>query len=106
MEHSNEDIQEIKNILEKKHGKEFSWEEASKAARDIRNFAGRMLNLLRKNVEGEGRLNNTPKDFILILSVIPVLFVEILRQRKIPGMINTASFLFYSDLEPGGRSRF
>jgi hypothetical protein len=63
MEHSDKDIQEIKNILEKKHGKEFSWEEASKAASDIRNFVGIIFELVTEECRREKMLEQYPKGF-------------------------------------------
>ena len=63
MEHSDKEIQEIKNILEKKQGKECSWEEASKAARDIRNFAGIICELATEECRRRRMLEQHPKGF-------------------------------------------
>ena len=63
MEHSDKEIQNIKNILEKKQGKECSWEEASKAARDIRNFAGIICELATEECRRRRMLEQYPKGF-------------------------------------------
>ena len=65
MEHTNEDIQEIKNVLEKEHGREFSWEEANKAASDMRTLARIIFEVATEELRRENMLEQYPKGFHL-----------------------------------------
>src|SRR5258705_8100803 len=65
MEPSNETIQEIKNILEKEHGREFTWEEATKAAWDLANLAQIALELATEEYRRQKILEQFPKGFHL-----------------------------------------
>ena len=68
MEHSDKEIQEIKNILEKEHGREFSWEEATKAARDMRNLVRIILEFTKEEFRRKKMLEQYPKGFHLDLA--------------------------------------
>ena len=65
MEPSNETIQEIKKILEEQHGREFSWEEATKAAWDMQMFAQLALKVGKEEWERQKKLKEFPKGYEL-----------------------------------------
>lgn len=58
-------IQNIKDILEKEHGREFTWEEATKAMRDIENLARIAFNIATEELKRQERLKEFPKGFHL-----------------------------------------
>lgn len=58
-------IQKIKDILEKEHGREFSWEEANTAMHSIKIFAEITYEVFEKEVERKERLKDHPKGFHL-----------------------------------------
>lgn len=64
-EDSNKRVQEIKEMLEKSHGREFTWEEATKAFWDIKNIARLMLDMATREIEREKLLKESPKGFHL-----------------------------------------
>jgi hypothetical protein len=59
------DIQNIKKILEEEHGREFTWEEATKAMDDIKNLASIMYEYASEEVRRQERLKEKPKGFHL-----------------------------------------
>jgi hypothetical protein len=65
MEPSDEKIQEIKALLEKQHGREFSWEEATKAAWDIQSLARILLDAAIEEAKRKKMLEEFPKGFHL-----------------------------------------
>ncbi len=62
-EPSEKEIQNIKDILEKDQGKEVTWEDATKAMWDIRNFARIMYELYGEETRRQDRLKENPKGF-------------------------------------------
>ncbi|MBS0424088.1 MAG: hypothetical protein JSR71_06615 [Proteobacteria bacterium] len=64
-EPAEKEIQEIKNHLEKSHGREFTWEEATKAAWDMRNLAQLFLKAGTEEYERQKKLKEFPKGFHL-----------------------------------------
>jgi hypothetical protein len=65
MEPSEKTIQDIKNILEKEQDREFSWEEARKAACDMQNFARIILDITLEEVKRKKLLDESPEGFHL-----------------------------------------
>lgn len=65
MEPSEKLIQETKTTLEKKHGREISWEEARKAAWDIQRLARVVLSMTREEIRRKKMLEESPKGFYL-----------------------------------------
>lgn len=59
------DIQNIKDILEKEHGREFTWEEATKAIWDLKNFARISYQLFAEETRRQDLLKENPKGFHL-----------------------------------------
>jgi hypothetical protein len=59
------DIQNIKKILEEEHGREFTWEDATKAMDDIKNLASIMYEYASEEVRRQERLKERPKGFHL-----------------------------------------
>ena len=62
---SKEIIQEFKDILEKKSGKEISWEEASEGARSLARFAEIMLDSYQEDQRRKKKLEENLKGFHL-----------------------------------------
>lgn len=63
MEPTTTQIQEIKDILEKEHGRKFSWDEASKAAWDLNNLAQLAFNLAVEKCRMEDKLKEYPEGY-------------------------------------------
>lgn len=63
MEPSTQQIQEIKGILEKEHGREFTWEEATKAAWDMHNLARICIEMAEEEFRRQELLKESPKGF-------------------------------------------
>ncbi len=57
---SDKQIQEIKNILEKDHGREFTWEEATQAMRDLENLASLVIEMANDDRRREEMLKKHP----------------------------------------------
>lgn len=64
-EPTEKEIQNIKDILEKEHGREFTWEEATKAMWDMKNFARIAYQLFAQETNRQDRLKENPKGFHL-----------------------------------------
>lgn len=64
-EPTEKEIQNIKDILENEHGREFTWEEATKAMWDIKNFARIAYELFAQETSRQDRLKENPKGFHL-----------------------------------------
>ena len=64
-EPSKETIQELKRIIEVQHGREFTWEEATKAAWDMRMFAQIALKVGKEEWERQEKLKEFPKGYEL-----------------------------------------
>lgn len=62
---STERIQEMKDILEKKEGREFSWAEASEAAYNLAGLAEICFEHYKKECEWKKKLEESPKGFLL-----------------------------------------
>lgn len=62
---SNEKIQEMKDLLEKKGGKEVSWEEASDASYRLSGFVELMFDCWKEDKRREKKLEEFPNGFIL-----------------------------------------
>ena len=62
---SDKAIQEFKDIYEKEHGKEISWNEASEMSRNLLGFAKIIYDLAEKEFRYEQRLKKEPKGFHL-----------------------------------------
>ena len=62
---STERIQEMKDLLEKKEGREFTWAEASEAAHNLAGFAQLLWELHIKEKQREKKLEEFPKGFQL-----------------------------------------
>ncbi len=62
---STERIQEMKDLLEKKEGREFSWAEASEAAHNLAGLAELLLEIHIKEKQREKRLIESPDGFLL-----------------------------------------
>ena len=58
-------IQEIKSILEKQHGREFTWEEAQQAMWDIQMFARIALEVGSEQLRRQKLLKENPNGFHL-----------------------------------------
>jgi hypothetical protein len=58
-------IQEFKDIYEKEHGKEISWDEASEMSRNLLNFAKIIYDLGEREFRYQQRLKQEPKGFHL-----------------------------------------
>lgn len=65
MQLSNERIQELKDIMEKDHGKEFTWEEASNAARNLAGLAELMFEHWKEDCRRKKKLEENPKGYTL-----------------------------------------
>lgn len=65
MEPTNKEIQEVKNFLEEQHGREFTWEEATKGVRDLRMFAEIALRAWEEECRRKKLLEESPKGFHL-----------------------------------------
>lgn len=65
MQSSDEKIQEIKSLLEKQHGREFSWEEATKAAGDMESRSRIFLDVVTEELRREQMLKEFPRGFHL-----------------------------------------
>ncbi|MCW1888284.1 MAG: HNH endonuclease [Candidatus Moranbacteria bacterium] len=65
MQLSDERIQEMKNLLEKEHGREFSWKEASDAAYNLAGLAELCLDSWQEDQRRKKKLEENPKGFIL-----------------------------------------
>lgn len=62
---SDKQIQNIKDILEKSHGREFTWQEATQAVRDIQTLARITLTVATEELRREKLLKESPKGFHL-----------------------------------------
>jgi len=65
MEPSDQKIQQIKTLLEKQHGREFSWEEATEAAWDMESLSRIFFDVVMEEMRREQRLKEFPKGFHL-----------------------------------------
>jgi DNA-directed RNA polymerase subunit RPC12/RpoP len=65
MELSRERIQEMKDLLEKEHGREFTWEEASDAAYRLTGLANLLFDAWREDERRKKKLEESPKGFRL-----------------------------------------
>ena len=65
MEPTDKEIQQVKAILEKQREREFTWEEATRAAWDIRSFANIMFDAATEELKRQVRLKESPKGFHL-----------------------------------------
>lgn len=65
MTDSDKKIQNIKNILEKSHGREFTWEEATQAQWDIEKFARIVFDVAQEDFRRQKLLKEHPKGFHL-----------------------------------------
>lgn len=65
MQLSNERIQEIKDLLEKEHGREFTWEEASDAAYRLAGLAELCYEHWKEDCRRKQKLQENPKGFKL-----------------------------------------
>lgn len=65
MQLSDERIQEMKALLKKEHGREFSWKEASDAAYNLAGFAEICLESWQEEQRRQRRLKENPKGFAL-----------------------------------------
>lgn len=65
MQLSDKRIQEMKDILEKEKGREFSWEEASEAANNLASLGELLLDLSLKEMERKKKLEEFPKGYLL-----------------------------------------
>jgi hypothetical protein len=63
MEPSDEHIQETKNLLEKEHGREFTWEEARKAVWDLQTLARIAIEMATEEFRRQKLLKESPKGF-------------------------------------------
>ncbi|MBP7540656.1 MAG: hypothetical protein KA802_12085 [Saprospiraceae bacterium] len=64
MQPSDQNIQEIKALLEKQHGREFSWEEATKAAWDMESLSRIFFDVIMEEIRREQMLKESPKGFL------------------------------------------
>lgn len=64
-EPTEKEIQEIKSILEKQHGREFTWEEARQAMWDLQMFARIAYEAASEELRREKLLKEQPKGFHL-----------------------------------------
>lgn len=58
-------IQNIKNVLEKDHGREFSWEEATQAHWDMKRFAELLYEMVQEEHRKQNLLKENPNGFHL-----------------------------------------
>jgi hypothetical protein len=65
MEFTDEKIQALKNALEEAHGREFSWQEAAKAAHDLSRLAMSSFEMASEEVRRKQKLKEMPKGFHL-----------------------------------------
>ncbi len=65
MQLSDEKIQELKLLLEKEHKREFTWEEASEAARNLVGYAELCFRVWREDERRKRKLQESPKGFPL-----------------------------------------
>ncbi len=65
MEEHSEHIRKMKELLEKKEGKEVTWEEAEEASRNLAGLAEILYELWLKEKQREKRLEESPKGFLL-----------------------------------------
>jgi hypothetical protein len=65
MELSEKRIQEMKDLLEKEKGKEFTWEEASEAAYGLARFADLMFDCWQEDCRRKKKLEENPKGYVL-----------------------------------------
>lgn len=65
MQLSDERIQEMKDLLEKEHGREFSWAEATDAAYNLAGLAELIFDNWQEDKRRERRLEENPKGFVL-----------------------------------------
>jgi hypothetical protein len=63
MEFSDKQIQEIKSILEKEHGREFTWEEATQAMWSLRKLAELSFEIASQEWRRKELLKESPKGF-------------------------------------------
>lgn len=65
MQLSDKRIQELKDIMEKDHGKEFTWEEASDAAHRLAGLAEIFYDSWKEDCRRKKKLEENPKGFVL-----------------------------------------
>ena len=65
MQLSHEQIQEMKDLLEKNEGREFTWQEASDAAYNLAGLADLMFDVWREDRQRQKKLEEYPKGFVL-----------------------------------------
>jgi len=65
MEHLDKRIHELKTSLEELHGREFSWEEATKASHDLSSLTQLFLDIAEEDLRRERKLLESPKGFHL-----------------------------------------
>src|SRR5688572_2840677 len=65
MELTEKEKQKIKAVLEKQHGREFSWEETTKAAGDIQFFARVLFGMAEEEMKRQNKLKESPEGFHL-----------------------------------------
>ncbi len=65
MDVSHENIQEMKDVLEKEHGREFTWEEATEAAYNMRQLVEVMYDFMIEDQRRKKKLEESPKGFHL-----------------------------------------
>lgn len=65
MQVSDERIREMKTLLEKEHGREFSWKEASDAAYNLVGFAEIIYKGWQEDQRRQRKLKENPKGFVL-----------------------------------------
>lgn len=82
MEPSDQEIQEIKTLLEKQHGRDFSWEEATKAAWDLRNLVTVLYDIFIEVERREDMLKELPKGFHLDRSCMCLICGETVSNEK------------------------
>ncbi len=65
MEVSDKKVSQLKATLEKDHGREFTWDEAHQAMKDLMVFAGLLVKTAQKEFSLEEQLKESPKGFHL-----------------------------------------
>jgi len=65
MELTKERIQEMKDIMEKEYGKEYTWKEATEAAYNMQNLAHVLYDFMIEDMKRQKRLEENPKGFHL-----------------------------------------
>jgi hypothetical protein len=65
MQNDNEHIQRMKDILEKEHGREFTWQEAAAASDNLTQFASVLLDIAMEEDRRKRKLKDSPKGFHL-----------------------------------------